>query len=126
MKKLLFVPFLFACYLGIGQVFDPVSIIGKPTKVENMLVANIDFPENMNWLDAKKACSELGKGWRLPNKIELNVLYKNRILIGGFEDVNYWSSTEHSIGAWLQFFAMGSQHNSGKASKYKVRAVRSI
>ena len=124
MKKALFIPMLFAFYFGFGQTHS--EIIDNPVKVDNLLVANHDFPDLMNWVDAKKACSELGKGWRLPNKNELNILYKNRILIGGFEDVNYWSSTEHAIGAWLQFFAMGSQHNSGKASKFKVRAVKSI
>ena len=33
----------------------------------------------MNWDDAMKACADLGDGWRLPTKDELNLLYENRI-----------------------------------------------
>jgi len=35
MKKLVFIPFLFACYLVIGQVPDSASIIGKSIKIHN-------------------------------------------------------------------------------------------
>jgi hypothetical protein len=29
----------------------------------------------MTWEDAKRACSELGSGWRLPNIDELKAMY---------------------------------------------------
>lgn len=32
----------------------------------------------MRWSDAKRTCADLGDGWRLPSKSELNILYKNR------------------------------------------------
>jgi hypothetical protein len=36
-----------------------------------------------DWEDAKKACLELGEDWRLPNKAEIEQLYKNYFLNGG-------------------------------------------
>ncbi len=53
----------------------------------------------MNWWDAKKACKNLGSGWRLPTPSEFGVMYKNRFKIGGFilnsnNSESYWSSKE--------------------------------
>ena len=78
----------------MGQSVNSASIIGKPVMIGNLLIAQNDFPKTMNWVDAGKACSALGKGWRLPTKTELNLLYKNRKRKGGFTDNYYWSSTE--------------------------------
>ena len=33
---------------------DAKEIIGKPIKIGNLFVAENDFPETMNWEDAKK------------------------------------------------------------------------
>ena len=48
MKKLLFIPMLFACYLCIGQT-DSASIIGKSIRVGNLVVAEYDFPICFNF-----------------------------------------------------------------------------
>ena len=82
----------------------------------------------MNWKDAKKACEELEEGWRLPNKEELNLMYLDKEVIGGFANDYYWSSTEFDNDyAWLQGFSNGSQgSNSSKGGKCNVRAVRAI
>lgn len=70
-------------------------------------VANQDFPNELSWADAKKACDELGNGWRLPTKNELKAMYEQlQDLIpieddglelekeqGSFELAYYWSST---------------------------------
>ena len=110
---------------------DAKEIIGEPIKIGNLLVAEYDFPNEMNWEDAKKACRTLGKGWRLPTKAELNILYKNRKKIGGFVSNYYWSSTEISyklvdptMTAWGQDFNSGRWDSSFKHDKYLVRAVR--
>ena len=88
---------------------DYKNIIGKPIKIGNIEVAQYDFPDQMNWNDAKLACAKLGKGWRLPTKNELNILYINRDKIGRFARGYYWSSsTEDSNNkAWIQFFPDG-------------------
>ena len=42
MKKLLIIPMLFMCSMVIGQ---SKKIIGKPIKIENLEVAQNDFPK---------------------------------------------------------------------------------
>ena len=103
------------------------SIIGKPIRVGNLLVAQFDFPKNMNWDDAKKGCETLGNGWRLPTKDELNILYQKKEKIGGFKVTFYWSSTEVASNvAWLQGFGSGVQHGNVKSEELFVRAVRAF
>lgn len=40
----------------------------------------------LNWEDAKTACANLGKGWRLPTMNDLKLLYLNRSKIGNFAE----------------------------------------
>jgi len=80
---------------------------------------------SMNWHEAKIACKKLGLGWRLPTKDELNMLYENKEEIGGFANVNYWSSTVFvNSSAWAQGFNNGSQFFDFKYFNLYVRAVR--
>jgi len=65
--------------------------------------------------------------WYLPSKYELNLLYLQKDIVGGFTNNGYWSSTEASFStAWLQNFGDGSQAADEKARTYYVRAVRSF
>ncbi len=65
--------------------------------------------------------------WYLPSKDELNKLYINKDLIGGFTADSYWSSSEYSIvKAWAQNFGFGNQGSSGKIGTNSVRAIRSF
>ena len=102
------------------------EIIGNPIRIGNLEVAQFDFPQKMNWHNAKKACAELGKGWSLPTKIELSLLYKNQDKIGGFTTSYYWSSTETDIdNAWRHNFSFGmSGFIAYKGNEYFVRAVK--
>ena len=95
-------------------------------KVGNLEVMTEDL-EEMSWDDAKKACADLGDGWRLPTKDELNVLYENKDEIGGFANNYYWSSTEgDNLIAWVQNFSAGLQSNDSKNGAGYVRAVRAF
>ena len=48
--------------------------------------------------------------WFLPSKDELNEMYKQKNLIGGFADWEYWSSSEYNLSnAWYQYFFHGGQ-----------------
>jgi len=123
MKKLLIIPMLFMCSMVIGQ---SKKIIGKPIKIENLEVAQNDFPKVMTWYEAKKACYALGSRWRLPTKDELDILYKNKI--GGFADGYYWSSTKNQ-GYYYAYIAkpiagLEDYHNYALGRIANVRAVR--
>jgi len=64
--------------------------------------------------------------WYLPSKYELNLLYLQKSVVGGFANY-YWSSTEYSTSsAWLQFFSNGNQAGSGKDNTSYVRAIRAF
>jgi hypothetical protein len=82
----------------------------------------------MNWVDATKACDELGDGWRLPNRFELLIIHHNRINIGGFDNGFYWSSIEVGVNnqIWTQNFTTGSQHFRGEYYTFNVRPVRNL
>jgi hypothetical protein len=106
---------------------NKVNVIGTPIRIGNLEIAQKYFPDAMNWVNAKNACESLGKGWRLPNKNELNILYQNKDKIGSA--YGFWSS--EGVGndnAWWQNFNVGSQDISyyGKDSRLYVRAVRSF
>lgn len=86
-----------------------------------------------DWYTAKSKCAELGAGWYLPSKSELESMYKamskiNPILIAvgdPLEAGNYWSSTEYNSDcAWFVDMHDGLTYN---LSKYNytpfVRAV---
>jgi hypothetical protein len=107
---------------------DYINIIGKPIKFGNIEVAQYHFPDKMNWEDANKACADLGEGWKLPNRDELDYLYQNRVAIGGFASFVYWSSTEFDIvsHAWYQYFVNGLQNYTNKSKTNYVRAVRTF
>ena len=66
--------------------------------------------------------------WYLPSKHELNLLYLQKTVVGGFASDIYWSSTEYdNIDAWFQYFSDGAQYPANK-SMYNsyVRAVRAF
>ena len=80
---------------------------------------------------AAKLCYDLTlngySDWYLPSQDELNKLYLNKTLIGGFTNNIYWSSTEvNSSFVWIQYFDTGNQNYSFKNSSGYVRAIRSF
>jgi len=69
--------------------------------------------------------------WYLPSKDELNQLYIQSSIIGGFTSTFYWSSSDwgdpHTSSAWAQNFADGTQNGHDKArNNCQVRAIRSF
>ena len=65
--------------------------------------------------------------WFLPSKDELNQLYTQKTTVGGFSNVNYWSSSEDFDGfVWFNFFMFGDQATNSKDTTYYVRPVRSF
>jgi hypothetical protein len=97
---LFFLSLLFSCNTNnnlnkkepIGNS-DYENIIGNKIKIGNLEFAEYDFPNTMDWKSATKACNSLGKGWRLPNEEELNILYENKSKMGAYKYDFYWSQT---------------------------------
>jgi hypothetical protein len=81
---------------------------------------------------AARICGDLVLGgysdWYLPSINELNMLFINKVAIGGFVCSRYWSSTEiDSNTAWVRIFYNGGVAELGnKTSTWCVRAVRSF
>jgi hypothetical protein len=97
---------------------------------------------NQNTIDIMAGCATAGiaarlcgvlvlnsySDWYLPSKDELNKLYINRVMVGGFANYGYWSSSEGSnFVAWYQDFSNGNQDFiQGKNFFFRVRAVRAF
>jgi len=65
--------------------------------------------------------------WYLPSKYELNLLYLQKVAVGGFASAYYWSSTEYlNASAWVQHFDDGYQVGYNKGTTLYVRAVRAF
>lgn len=63
--------------------------------------------------------------WYLPSKHELNLLYQQAGVVGGFAFDGYWSSTELVANTvWFQFFGNGAQGINDTGNTSSVRAVR--
>ena len=130
MKKLLYlgiVLMLASCGSSTLNV-DNVDVREVSTiKIDNLEVMTEDLEGRYTWDDAMKACADLGDGWRLPTKDELNLLYENKEKIGGFAKGDYWSATEYDNGsAWRQYFLDGTQLANDKNGLSYVRAVRAF
>ena len=96
---------------------------------------------NQNTIDIMAGCATAGiaarlcgdlvlngySDWYLPSRDELNKLYINRVAVGGFASVNYWSSSQFdSLTAWSQNFINGNQNDFSKINTFRVRAVRAF
>lgn len=65
--------------------------------------------------------------WYLPSKYELNLLYLQKAVVGGFAVGYYWSSSENNnFVAWTQNFFSGNQDGFAKLNTFYVRAVRAF
>ena len=82
---------------------------------------------------AAKLCRDFKGGgktdWFLPSKDQLNTLYGQKLLVGGFADEIYWSSTEYDLArAWVQYFLNGEQwlDNTSDGATVGTRAIRAF
>jgi hypothetical protein len=79
---------------------------------------------------AAAICNNLSSGgfsdWYLPSRDELNKLYLNRSVIGGFNNASYWSASQATTTtSWSVNFSSGGTNNTGpKSSLLSVRAIR--
>ena len=114
-----------------GTVYAGLS----PDTNKPMYTTPADAPLTYNFNQAQKYAAKLDahghQDWRVPTKVELNVLYQNRAAIGGFKESGsepvgwYWSSSQvNNFVAWDQRFSDGTQYNGGKVNDSSLRCVR--
>src|ERR1035437_5271915 len=109
----------------------------SPDSNKPMYATPADAPLTYTFNQAQKYAEKLDahghKDWRAPTKAELNVLFKNRAAIGGFNETGsypagwYWStSPDISANAWDQRFSDGHQnyHYDFKFYDSSLRCVR--
>jgi len=109
------------------EVFNAVrsGINGGLANTERIITQTGD------WSYAAQLCAKYKGGnygdWYLPSKYELNLLYLQKDVIGGFADWYYWSSTEFDYEfAWTWDFLGGLDWNLPKMATFYVRAVRAF
>jgi hypothetical protein len=117
--------------VGVAGGLD--NKIGTGNDNTNKIVAELGTDNN-----AARLCYDLTLGgysdWYLPSKDELNEVFLNKDLIGGFAISGvccYWSSSQiaSQYMAWVQLFFTanaGYQSNGGLITKYRVRAIRTF
>jgi len=113
------------CY---GTYLPGADAIGYGTGNQNTIDIINACPD---WNCAARICSNLVlngySDWYLPSHVEINILYNNRVAIGGFAQGHYWSSSEYSnvlAMSWM-FHTHALDHTPKNATCY-VRAVRTF
>jgi hypothetical protein len=103
--------------IGSGQANTTAIVNGCSTSgIAARLCNSLIFPPLSPYFD-----------WFLPSKGELNLLYLQKDVVGGFVEDYYWSSSEQDASsAWVQHFTTGVQYNFYKFNYVGVRAVRAF
>jgi hypothetical protein len=100
-----------------------------------VIIANQGYGDGATY--AARICNEYSvtvggvtySDWYLPSKSELNLLYLQKSVVGGFTDIGYWSSTEYnSSETWFQrFWDINTYQNYDyKIGLGYVRAIRAF
>jgi hypothetical protein len=135
MKQIIFFSslFVFSLLVSCGETKEDAKEETKASFVSikiqeiGLEVMTKDLGKPVSWDDAKRACADLGDGWRLPTKEELGLMYINKDKIGGFAIYGYWSSMEDGANvAWGLNFFDGGQFGYYKVNLGFVRAVRTL
>ena len=114
-----------------GTIYAGMS----PDTGRPMYATRKNAPLTHTFDQAQTYCAALNaggsKGWRVPTKAELNVLFQNRAAIGGFDTTAsdpaplYWSSSRGFFGhAWVQRFSDGFRGYGYKHHPSALRCVR--
>ena len=113
---------------GMGTIIGGTGTAIGTGEANTVLIVN----KLGNETSAAKLCADKDYNgyddWFLPSKDELNLMYQQKSVIGGFIDYDYLSSSESSsTNAWDQFFADGTCQMTLKNDfVHNVRAIRSF
>jgi hypothetical protein len=93
-------------------VFSQKSVIKKTYNLNGLEIAQFDFLNPMTYDEAVKACSKLGDGWRLPTKEEMEKIYENKDMLGGFVSPIYVSDNSEFFVDNNVYYWSGSSYGS--------------
>src|SRR5579872_840919 len=102
-----------------GTIYAGIS----PETNKPMYTTPADAPLTMKFNQAQEYAAKLDahgqKDWRVPSKAELNVLFNNRVAVGGFDVTGeypagwYWSASSAAPSApwraWAQEFSSSGE-----------------
>ncbi len=121
---------------SIGEIYQGgiVFFVDK-TGLHGLVAAPTDQGTGAyDWGKAVQICQSLElkgyKGWYLPSKDEVNLMYENLYLrgLGNFRADDYWSSSEFgglNYAVWVEVFSDGTQDHGDKThDRYFVLAIR--
>jgi hypothetical protein len=116
----------------IGNTLSEIGTgLQNTNNIVNACTVNVVFCNSS--YTAARICYDLVlndfSDWYLPSINELDKLYANRNLIGGFSSGNYWSSTEYGgPNAWYIWFSSGQRRYNDfqKTNTLNIRAIRSF
>lgn len=103
-------------------------------EMNTTIAVTAQMPDDPYGNFAPKVCSDysvtfngvLYGDWYLPSSHELNLLYAQRTIVGGFTTNRYWSSTEFDDFSYRMDFSNGFSGLAGRTNTYNVRAIRSF
>jgi len=108
------------CYAGKQNTEKIVSTLAGATQYAAKLCSDLVITVNNVRYD----------DWYLPSSFELNLLFRQKKVIGGFNETSgiYWSSTESpstpGSSAWEQEFRYGNRYEDDKDMPNQVRCIR--
>ena len=113
--------------LGVASTVTVTGAMGGANKAAVMLGVCTSGAANLADAYTATVSGVVYGDWFLPSNGELNQMYANRTVIGGFASAYYWSSSEYDADhAWDQTFSHGFQTNTNKTVTNYVRPVRAF
>ena len=104
-------------------------------EMNTSMIVSTQMADNQTGNFAAKVCADYSVyvsgvnygDWYLPSFYELELLYAQKAVVGGFALAFYWSSNEiNATGAIDKNFATGTSGSRGKNNLANVRAVRAF
>jgi serine/threonine protein phosphatase 1 len=111
------------------QIKDNIRLTLQIPKMDYSIELSLkDIDMKMTWADAKKFCSDLGAGWRLPSIADIEEVYEQFFKngIGDFEETEYWTNNEddNEDALYFDFRSGGGYSAENKNEKLAVRFIR--
>ncbi len=109
-----------------------LEIASKNTvTIGKLMFQDSELPARMNWQSACDYCKKLRllgfSNWRLPNKDELKIAYRNKSKFNNIRNEWYWSISKYTSSYfWIVYFVSGDVLWNSQASSDLVLCVRDL